>query len=132
MSEFKAMGGKNINRSFGILISIVFLIVAIYPLIKSEDIRIWALFVAAIFFLIANLVPKILSFPRKIWIKFGLLLGSIVSPIIMVIIYVFTIVPVGLLTRLLGKDLLMQRFDKNINSYWVERSEPMGSMKNQF
>ena len=120
------------EKSFGIVFSIVFLIVALYPLINSEDLRIWALVVSIIFFLLAFLAPKILVLPNKLWFKFGLLIGSIVAPIVMAFVYFVTVLPTGLIMRLLGKDLLKQKLDKNAKSYWVKRSEPMGSMKNQF
>ena len=119
-------------KSFGIVFSIVFLIVALYPLINSEGLRIWALVVSIIFFLLAFLAPKILVLPNKLWFKFGLLIGSIVAPIVMAFVYFVTVLPTGLIMRLLGKDLLKQKLDKNAKSYWVKRSEPMGSMKNQF
>ena len=120
------------EKSFGIVFSIVFLIVALYPLITSEGLRIWALVVSIIFFLLAFLAPKILVLPNKLWFKFGLLIGSIVAPIVMAFVYFVTVLPTGLIMRLLGKDLLKQKLDKNAKSYWVKRSEPMGSMKNQF
>ena len=119
-------------KSFGVVFSIVFLIVALYPLINSEGLRIWALVVSIIFFLLAFLAPKILVLPNKLWFKFGLLIGSIVAPIVMAFVYFVTVLPTGLIMRLLGKDLLKQKLDKNAKSYWVKRSEPMGSMKNQF
>ena len=119
-------------KSFGIVFSIVFLIVALYPLINSDGFRIWALVVSIIFFLLAFLAPKILVLPNKLWFKFGLLIGSIVAPIIMAFVYFVTVLPTGLIMRLLGKDLLKQKLDKNAKSYWIERSEPIGSMKNQF
>ena len=120
------------EKSFGIVFSIVFLIVALYPLITSAGLRIWALVVSIIFFLLAFLAPKILVLPNKLWFKFGLLIGSIVAPIVMAFVYFVTVLPTGLIMRLLGKDLLKQKLDKNAKSYWVKRSEPMGSMKNQF
>ena len=120
------------EKSFGLVFSIVFLIVALYPLITSEGIHIWALVVSIIFFLLAFLAPKILVLPNKLWFKFGLLIGSIVAPIVMAFVYFVTVLPTGLIMRLLGKDLLKQNLDKNAKSYWVKRSEPMGSMKNQF
>ena len=120
------------EKSFGIVFSIVFLIVALYPLINSEGLRIWALVVSIIFFLLAFLAPKILVLPNKLWFKFGLLIGSIITPIVMTLVYFVTVVPTGLIIRLLGKDLLKQKLDNNAKSYWIERKEPMGSMKNQF
>ena len=123
---------KPSEKSFGVVFSIVFLIVALYPLINSESLRIWALVVSIIFFLLAFLAPKILVLPNKLWFKFGFLIGSFVAPIVMAFVYFVTVVPTGFIMRLLGKDLLKQKLDKNAKSYWVKRSEPMGSMKNQF
>ena len=123
---------QSTEKSFGFVFSIVFLTVALYPLITSSGLRIWALVASIIFFLLAFLAPKILVFPNKLWFKFGLLLGSIVAPIVMAFVYFVTVLPTGLIMRLLGKDLLKQKLDKNAKSYWIERKEPMGSMKNQF
>ena len=119
-------------KSFGVVFSIVFLIVALYPLINSEGLRIWALSVSAIFLLLAFTAPKILNLPNKLWFKFGILLGSIIAPIVMALVYFITVLPTGIIMRLLGKDLLKQKLDKNTKSYWIERKEPMGPMKNQF
>ena len=120
------------EKSFGVVFSIVFLIVALYPLITSADPRIWALVVSIIFFLLAFLAPKVLVFPNKLWFKFGILLGSIIAPVIMALVFFITVLPTGLIMRFLGKDLLKLKLDKNAKSYWIERKEPMGSMKNQF
>jgi len=121
------------EKSFGVVFSIVFLIISLFPpLINSEGLRIWALVVSIIFFLLAFLAPKVLSIPNKLWFKFGLLIGSIVAPIVMAFVYFATVLPTGFIMRLLGKDLLKQKLDKNAKSYWVKRNEPIGSMKNQF
>ena len=120
------------EKSFGIIFSIVFLIVSLYPLINSEGLRIWSLVVSIIFFLLAFLAPKVLTLPNKLWFKFGLLLGSIIAPIVMAVVYFIAVLPTGMIMRLLGKDLLKQQFDNNTKSYWIERSEPMGSMRNQY
>ena len=119
-------------KSFGVVFSIVFLIVALYPLTNSEDIRLWAIIVSAVFLLLAFVVPNVLSLANKLWFKFGILLGSIIAPIVMALVYFLTVLPTGLIMRLLGKDLLKQKLDKSSESYWIERNEPMGSMKNQF
>jgi hypothetical protein len=120
------------NKSFGIVFAIVFLIVALYPLLNSEGLRIWALIVSAVFLLLVFIAPKTLSLPNRLWFKFGMILGSIIAPIVMSLVYFITVLPTGLIMRLLGKDLLKQKLDKNAKSYWIERTEPMGSMKNQF
>lgn len=124
--------GQSSPKSFGVVFSIVFLMVGLYPLINSEGIRAWALFVSAVFLLLAYVWPNILSLRNKLWFKFGILLGSIIAPIVMALVYFLTVLPTGIVMRLLGKDLLKQKLDKNAKSYWIERSEPMGSMKNQF
>ena len=123
---------KSTEKSFGVVFSIVFLIVSLYPLINSEGLRIWALVVSTIFFLLAFVTPKVLKLPKKIWFKFGLLLGSIIAPIVMAMVYFITVLPTGIIMRLLGKDLLKQKLDNNAKSFWIERSEPMDSIKNQY
>ena len=85
-----------------------------------------------ILLLFAFLAPTILILPNKLWFKFGMLLGSIVAPIVMALVYFITVLPVGLIMRLLGKDILKQKLDKSAKSYWIERRESIGSMKNQF
>jgi hypothetical protein len=50
----------------------------------------------------------------------------------MAFVYIVTVLPIGLIMRLLGIDLLRQKLDKDTKSYWIERDEPIGSMKNQF
>ena len=120
------------EKSFGIVFSIVFLIVALYPLINSEGLHIWALVASIIFFFLAFIAPNVLVLPNKLWFKFGLLLGSIIAPIVMALVYFSTVLPIGIIMRLLGKDLLKQKLNKNAKSYWIERREPMGTMKNQF
>ena len=120
------------EKSFGVIFSIIFLIVALYPLADSQGLQLWAVIVSAIFLLLALVAPKALSLPNKLWFKFGILLGSIVAPIVMVFVYFITVLPTGIIMRLLGKDLLKQKLDKNAKSYWIKRKQPMGSMKNQF
>ena len=119
-------------KSFGIVLSIVFLIIALYPLINTGVLRTWALGVSIIFLSLAYIAPKIFSIPNKLWFRFGLLIGSIISPIVLTVIYFLTVMPTGLIMRVLGKDLLKQKLDKDAKSYWIERKEPVGSMKNQF
>jgi len=123
---------KSSEKSFALVFFAVFLLVALYPLINSQSLHIWALIISATFLLLAFAAPQVLALPNKLWFKFGILLGSIIAPIVMAIVYFLTVLPTGLIMRLLGKDLLKQKLDKNAKSYWIERSEPMGSMKNQY
>ena len=119
------------NRNFGIVFFIVFLLIAIYPIINSESIRIWSLIIASIFFILGIINSKLLTSLNKIWFKFGLLLGKIISPIVMGIIFFLVVTPIALFMRLLKKDLLNLKFNKK-NTYWIEKSGPKSKMKNQF
>ena len=119
------------NRSFGIVFFIVFILVALYPLIYSGDIRIWSIVLSLIFLTLGLLNSKILTPLNKIWFKFGIILGKIISPIIMGVIFFLVVTPIGLLMRFLGKDLLNLKYNKN-KSYWIEKNGPKSKMKNQF
>jgi len=119
------------NRSFGIVFFIVFLIIAFYPLLDSNEIRIWSILVSIVFLILGLLNSKILTPLNNIWFKFGLVLGKIISPIIMAIIFFFVVSPIGLFMRLIKKDLLNLKYNKN-KSYWIEKNEPVSKMKNQF
>lgn len=119
-------------KSFGVVFSVVFLMVALYSLINSKDLHIWAFPISATFLLLAYMAPRVLYLPNKLWFKFGVLLGSIVAPIVMAFIYFGVVFPTGVVMRLFGKDLLKQKLDKNTKSYWVKRTDPIGSMKDQF
>ena len=119
------------NRSFGIVFFIVFLIIAFYPLLGSNEIRIWSILVSIVFLILGLLNSKILTPLNNIWFKFGLFLGKIISPIIMAIIFFFVVSPIGLFMRLIKKDLLNLKYNKN-KSYWIEKNEPVSKMKNQF
>ena len=120
------------NRSFGIVFFIVFILLAIYPLINQGEVRIWSLIVSFLFLFLGLLNSKILTPLNKLWFKFGILLGKIISPIIMGIIYFLVVTPIGLLMRLFGKDVLNLKLNKNESSYWVEKVGPKSKMKNQF
>jgi hypothetical protein len=119
------------NRSFGIVFFIVFLIISLYPLLNSEPIKIWFLIIALIFLVLGLINSKILTPLNKLWFKFGIILGKIVSPFVMGVIFFFVVTPIGLIMRLLGKDLLNLKYNGN-KSYWIEKSGPKSKMKNQF
>ena len=119
------------NRSFGIVFFVVFLLIALYPLINSGEIRIWSVLISIIFLILGLLNSKILAPLNKLWFKLGIFLGKIISPIIMGIIFFLVVTPIGLLMRLLGKDLINLKFNNN-KSYWIEKKGPKSKMKNQF
>ena len=119
------------NKSFGVVFFIVFLLIAIYPLTNNDELRIWSLIIAIIFLVLGLINSKVLSPFNKLWFKFGLLLGKIVSPLIMGIIFFFVVTPTALIMRIIGKDLLDLKFNKK-KSYWIEKTGPKSKMKNQF
>ncbi len=112
------------NRSFGIVFTIVFLLIGLYPLIGGNEIRMWSMVIATILLVISFTFPQILQPLNRLWFKFGMLLAKIVNPIVMFVIYVTTMVPIGVLLRLFGKDLLKLRLDEETDSYWIQRSPP--------
>jgi TRAP-type mannitol/chloroaromatic compound transport system permease small subunit len=119
------------NRSFGIVFFIVFLLIGTYPLLNNDHVRIWSLIISIVFLILGLLNSKILFPLNKIWFKFGILLGKIISPLIMGLIFFVVVTPIGLLMRLFNKDLLNLKFNKS-KSYWIEKSDPKSKMKNQF
>ena len=119
------------NRSFGIVFFVVFLIIGIYPLTLSGDVRLWSVIISFIFLLLGLLNSKILTPLNKLWFKLGIFLGKIISPIIMGIIFFLVVTPTGLIIRLFGKDVLNLKYNKN-KSYWIEKKGPKSKMKNQF
>jgi hypothetical protein len=120
------------ERGFGLVFFCFFLIVSAFPMLSGEPPRLWALAVALIFVALAFARPAVLSPLNKLWFRFGLLLGRIVAPIIMLLVFFLTVLPTGLIMRLLGKDLLNRKIDRSAPSYWVKRDAPGGSMRNQF
>ena len=119
------------NRSFGIVFFVVFLIVAIYPLIKNGDLRLWPLIISIIFLILGLINSKLLTPLNKLWFKFGIFLGRLMSPIIMGIIFFFVVTPIGLVLKIIGKDILSLK-KNNSKSYWIKKNGPISKMKNQF
>ena len=119
------------NRSFGIVFFIVFLLIAFYPLINQGDIRIWSVLISLLFLFLGIINSKILTPLNKAWFKFGIYLGKIISPIVMGIIFFLVVTPIAFLMRMLKKDLLNLKYNKN-STYWIEKNEPKSKMKNQF
>jgi hypothetical protein len=119
------------NKNFGFVFFIVFLIISFYPLTYNGNITKWSLVISIIFLILGFVKFKILSPLNKLWFKFGIFLGRIISPIIMALIFFIVVTPIGLIMRLLRKDLLNLKYNKN-KSYWIEKNGPKSKMKNQF
>jgi len=116
------------ERSLGLIFAVVFIIVALLPLLTISDqpgsLRLWALFIAAFFAITAPTMPRLLALPNKLWFRFGLLLHKIVNPLIMGMLFFLTVTPIGLIMRSLCKTPLKLRFDKSAESYWIPRAPP--------
>ena len=120
------------DKSFGILFFIVFLIIGLWPLFFSEKIRLWSLIVSISFLLIAFIKPSVLSPLNKIWIKIGHLLGKLIAPIVMALIFFTLVTPISFLVRCFKKDLLNLSFSKQDVSYWKKREKKIESMDKQY
>ena len=123
---------SNSNKSFGIFFGLLFLILFFYNFIQSWSFNFYYLLLAFLFLILGFLNAKILTPFNKAWIKFGELLGVIISPIILGFIYFFVIFPTNIILKLFGKDLLLLKINKNSKSFWLKRKNKFNTMNNQF
>jgi predicted membrane metal-binding protein len=112
------------NRQFGLVFAVVFAVIAAWPLLHGRPPRWWSLAVAALFLLLALALPGVLAPLNRLWLRFGLLLHAVVSPVVLGLVFFSTVTPIGLVLRLLGKDLLRLRLEPEATSYWIERRPP--------
>ena len=122
---------RSSNRSFGILFFLVFFFIGIWPILNEESLRVWSIIVAIIFLVLGLLKSKILNPLNKTWVKIGEILGLVVAPIVMALIYFIVLTPLSFIIKLFGKDLLKTKYSK-IDSYWIKRKKNVGLMKKQF
>ena len=120
------------NRNFGIVFFVVLFVVGIFPLLKGNDPIYWLIFISFIFLILGIFNSKILTPLNKSWTKFGEVLGKIIAPIVMGIVYFLILTPTSILTKLFGKDLLGIKFNSKKKTYWKLREKNIGSMKKQF
>ena len=119
------------NRSFGVVFFVVFLLIGLWPILKGNELRIWAIVISLIFLILGILNSKILTPFNKVWFRFGIFLGNFISPIIMGIVFFLVVTPTGLIMKLFKKDLINLR-KNNSSTYWIEKKDIKSSMKNQF
>ena len=120
------------NRNFGLVFFVFFLIIGLWPLLGTNEIRYWSIFFSIIFFLLGITNSKLLNPLNKIWFNFGILLGKMISPLVMGIIFFLVVTPIGVIMRVFGKDILSLKYNKKNKSYWIEKIGPKSKMKNQF
>ena len=121
---------KKNNITFGILFFLFFLIIGLYPLKFDEAIRVWSVVLSLVLLIITIIKPNLFTFLNKLWIKFGILLGKIISPIVMGLVFFFVVTPIGMLVRILRKDVMGLK--RGATSYWINREDKVQSMKKQF
>jgi hypothetical protein len=121
---------KNNNITFGILFFFFFLIIGLYPLKSDEAIRAWSVVLSLVLLIITIIKPNLFTFLNKFWIKFGILLGKIISPIVMGLVFFFVVTPIGILVRVLKKDVMGLK--RGASSYWINRENKIQTMKKQF
>ena len=119
------------NKSFGIVFSIFFLLISVYLLLNNNPIYYWSLFVSFIFLVLGLMNSKILSPLNLLWFKFGILLGRIISPVVMGIIFFLVVTPISIILKIFGKDVLNLKFNNN-KTYWIVKDGPKSNMKKQF
>ena len=120
------------NRNFGFVFFVVFLIVSFWPLIGGESIRIWSAVISLVFLILGLMNSKLLTPLNKLWFKFGMILGAIISPVVMGIVFFLVVTPIGVILRIMGKDLLKKSYDKKKKTYWIKRGKSVSTMKQQF
>jgi len=118
------------NIVFGSLFFIFFLIIGLYPLKSGGVIRVWSIVFSLLFLIITITRPNLFTFLNKLWIQFGILLGKIISPIVMGLVFFFVVTPIGIFVKVLKKDVMGLK--RGSSSYWITREDKIQSMKKQF
>lgn len=121
---------KKDNITFGVLFFILFLAVGLFPLKSDGFIKVWSIVLSLVFLIITIIRPNLFTYLNILWIKFGMLLGKIISPIVMGLVFFFVVTPIGILVRVLKKDVMGLK--RGAPSYWINREDKIQSMKKQF
>ena len=120
------------NRNFGLVFFVVFLIISLWPLLDGGQFKIWSLFFSLFFLVLGLMNSKLLTPLNLLWTKFGILLGNVFAPIVMSFIFFLVVTPIGLLMRIMGRDLLRTKYNKSGKSYWIKREKRITKMNQQF
>jgi hypothetical protein len=120
------------DKKFGLTLGIIFSFLGLAPLMAQHPIRLWALIVGFIFISLALTKPKLLSMPNLYWSKLGLLLGKIISPFVLFLLFFLVFLPIGLLLKVFRKDILNLKINKEQQSYWIKSETSSTNMVDQF
>ena len=126
------MKSQSSNKSFGLLFFVVLLIIGLWPLKNGESLNFYFIIASVVFLILGLVNSKLLSPLNKSWIKLGEILGIIIAPIVMALVYFAILTPISIVVRVFGKDLLGLKFLKEKETYWINRKKNLGSMKKQF
>ncbi len=118
------------NKTFGLFFSVVFFLIYGWIFFKYQNNQIWLIILGIIFLVLGLMNSKLLNYPNLLWMKFGVILGLIISPLIMGIIFFLVITPINLLMKIFQKDIIGLK--KKRGSYWTNRNENNKNMRNQF
>ena len=122
---------KSSEKSFGIVFSVVFLIISLWPVLDGSQIRLPWLIVSAVLLILSFLKPVLLKPFNLLWMKLGALLGKVVPPIVMLVIFFVIVTPIGIVLKIFKKDLLGLNFSDR-KSYWLKRKTNITTMDKQF
>ena len=125
------MKKKSSEKSFGIVFSVVFLIISLWPFLDGNQIRLPWLIASAILILLSFIKPESLRPFNLLWMKLGALLGKVVAPIVMLVIFFVVVTPIGIVLKIFKKDLLGLNFSDH-KSYWQKRKTNITTMDKQF
>ena len=121
------------NRSFGLVFFAFFMIIGLFPLLlEVGQVKIWAIIISIIFLFFGLINSKFLTPLNKFWVKLGFFLGAFIAPIVMGFVFFIIVTPIGIFMRILGKDLLKKKYEKNLKTYWIKHDKKVGTMKQQF
>jgi hypothetical protein len=129
MNSYKDIKRKD-NITFGALFFVFFLVIGLYPLKTFGNVRIWALVLSLLFLIITIIRPNLFTFLNRLWIQFGILLGKMISPLVMGLVFFFVVTPIGILIRILKKDVMGLK--RGASTYWINREDKVQSLRKQF
>ena len=120
------------NPNFGVVFFIVFLVLGFWPAKSGGEINIFLILISFIFLFLAITKSKLLTPLNKLWFKFGVKLGAIIAPIVMIVVFFLVVTPIGIIMKIFGKDLINKKINKDTKTYWINRKKSTSSMKRQF
>ena len=123
------------DRSFGLVVGGILSVIGIYQFFAGSGLSVWILGPGVALVFVGVIAPRMLHPLNIAWTHLGILLGKVVTPVVMFLVYVISVVPTGLILRLVGKDLLRLKSATSDATYWIERTPPgppPESLKDQF